>query len=399
MDVFKRKWTAAVALFWAMVFSAVSYDAEAQWSSFWTLPTKAAASVSSSAFPLLAPDGSASAPSYSFSSETNTGMYRSAASQIGFSISGTKRAHIGSAGLVADGLLLDTANADVQLLRDAANTLAQRNGTNPQIFRIYNTFTDASNYERLTFSFASNIPTIQPEAAGTGTGRILALQGQSSLAGYLGLAVSGGYAWVTQANVPTNKYVAFGFSPNTTSGYAMSSGAAVMWNASATDATSGSYDVAIFRDAAQTTIQKNGTNAQVRRLSFSTTGPVYWQETARTAGALYTGVGGAAQVSYAQTTAPTCTTNCGTSPSVVGTDTAGIVTMGASGVPASGWVVTFNGTWPAAPSCVVQSALTTMVVGKMPIAVQTSTTTMTVTTNGTAPGNSDKYAYHCIGVS
>ena len=144
---------------------------------------------------------------------------------------------------------------------------------------------------------------------------------------------------------------------------------------------------------------KNGTNAQNHRLYFSTTGPVYWLATARTAGVLYTGTGGAAQVSYAQTTVPTCTSNCGTSPSVAGTDTAGIVTMGSSGVPASGWVITFNGTWPAAPSCVVQSALAGMVVGKMPIVVATTTTTMTVTTNGTAPSTSDKYAYHCYGVS
>lgn len=99
-----------------------------------------------------------------------------------------------------------------------------------------------------------------------------------------------------------------------------------------------------------------------------------------------------------QATVPTCTTNCGTSPSVAGSDTGGIVTMGATGVPASGWVVTFNGTWPNAPACIVQSALSTMVVGKMPIAVVTTTTTMTVTTNGTAPATSDKYFYHCIGV-
>lgn len=106
----------------------------------------------------------------------------------------------------------------------------------------------------------------------------------------------------------------------------------------------------------------------------------------------------ATQLRAAQTTVPTCSSNCGTSPAVVGTDTAGIVTMGATGSPASGFVITFNGTWAAAPSCVVQSALTTMVVGKLPIAVQTATTTITVTTNGTAPGNSDKYSYVCFGV-
>jgi hypothetical protein len=106
---------------------------------------------------------------------------------------------------------------------------------------------------------------------------------------------------------------------------------------------------------------------------------------------------GATQFSATQTTPPTCSSNCGTSPSVVGTDTAGIVTMGASGVPASGWVVTFNGTWAAAPACIVVSALVGMAAGKAPIVVATTPTTITVTTNGTAPATSDKYAYQCVG--
>lgn len=100
-----------------------------------------------------------------------------------------------------------------------------------------------------------------------------------------------------------------------------------------------------------------------------------------------------------QTTPPTCTTNCGTSPTVVGTDSVMIVTMGASGSPASAWVVTFNSAWTAVPACIVQSALASMVVGKMAIATVVTTTTMTVTTNGTAPANSDVYQIQCMGVS
>lgn len=140
------------------------------------------------------------------------------------------------------------------------------------------------------------------------------------------------------------------------------------------------------------TVTNTGVQAAV-----STISPLFRSTAAKV---LLQGTGtGATQVAATQTTPPTCTTNCGTSPSIAGTDTAGVVSMGASGVPASGWVVTFNATWAAAPSCVVQSALTTMVVGKQPIAVQTSTTTMTVTTNGTAPSTSDKYAFVCFGVS
>jgi hypothetical protein len=99
-----------------------------------------------------------------------------------------------------------------------------------------------------------------------------------------------------------------------------------------------------------------------------------------------------------QPTPPTCTSNCGTSPAIVGSDSVMRVTMGSGGSPASGWVVTFNGTWAAAPACTGSSALSSMVVGKMPIALQTSTTTVTVTTNGTAPGNNDVYSIICMGV-
>jgi hypothetical protein len=65
---------------------------------------------------------------------------------------------------------------DTYLRRDAANTLAQRNSTNAQTFRVYNTFTDASNYERGKFEWASNVLRIGTEKAGTGTARALELQ-------------------------------------------------------------------------------------------------------------------------------------------------------------------------------------------------------------------------------
>jgi hypothetical protein len=64
---------------------------------------------------------------------------------------------------------------DTSLYRDAADTLAQRRSTNPQTFRVYNTYTDASNYERLGITWASTICTISPENAGTGSPRALTL--------------------------------------------------------------------------------------------------------------------------------------------------------------------------------------------------------------------------------
>lgn len=58
---------------------------------------------------------------------------------------------------------------DLILARDAADSLAQRRGTNAQTFRLYNTYTDASNYERGFVRFNGGVFEVGPEAAGTGT--------------------------------------------------------------------------------------------------------------------------------------------------------------------------------------------------------------------------------------
>lgn len=132
--------------------------------------------------------------------------------------------------------------------------------------------------------------------------------------------------------------------------------------------------------------------------SATTVNAMVTQMCARTGGIVSSGTT-AMEASYTQTTPPTCSSGCGTSPTVVGSDTAGIVTMGATGTPAASWVVTFNGTWTAAPACFVISALGTMAVTKLPISVQTTQTTMSINNNSAAPANSDIYAYHCFGVA
>jgi collagen type VII alpha len=61
-------------------------------------------------------------------------------------------------------------NLDTILLRDAANTLALRNGTAAQQFNVYNSYTDASNYSRLTmYADGSANYYIGTQKAGTGT--------------------------------------------------------------------------------------------------------------------------------------------------------------------------------------------------------------------------------------
>ena len=61
-----------------------------------------------------------------------------------------------------------SAASDLIIARDAADTFAQRNGTNAQTFRCYGTYTDASNYVRAALSSSSTAVTLAAETAGTG---------------------------------------------------------------------------------------------------------------------------------------------------------------------------------------------------------------------------------------
>ena len=71
------------------------------------------------------------------------------------------------------------ATNPVIITGDAANTLAQRNSGTPQTFRVYNTYTDASNYERGSLAWAANVFYVGTSAAGSGTMRVMRLTGDS----------------------------------------------------------------------------------------------------------------------------------------------------------------------------------------------------------------------------
>jgi hypothetical protein len=73
--------------------------------------------------------------------------------------------------------------------------LALRNGTAAQVFNVYNTFTDASNYERGYFRYVSNQLEIGHDAAGTGTAArsvLIRSQGNLVLRGSVRFANTGG---------------------------------------------------------------------------------------------------------------------------------------------------------------------------------------------------------------
>ena len=69
----------------------------------------------------------------------------------------------------------DIQGSDATIVRDAANTIAIRRTTTAQAFKVYNTYTSDSVYERGTFSWSGNQLNIGTENAGGGTARSLNL--------------------------------------------------------------------------------------------------------------------------------------------------------------------------------------------------------------------------------
>jgi len=76
---------------------------------------------------------------------------------------------------------LASTNPDLFLQRDTANTIGQRNGTAGQSYRLYGTYTDASNYERLNISANTTAHYIIGEEGGTGSARPLHLGSNNSI--------------------------------------------------------------------------------------------------------------------------------------------------------------------------------------------------------------------------
>jgi hypothetical protein len=81
-------------------------------------------------------------------------------------------------------------NFDLAIQRDAAHTLAQRIGTNPQAYNIYNTFTSSTNHERGFLRWSSNVFQIGTEK-GSGGGSARSLEFQTDGVTRLTLATNG----------------------------------------------------------------------------------------------------------------------------------------------------------------------------------------------------------------
>lgn len=126
---------------------------------------------------LLSSNGSAAAPTYSFTSNPNVGWYN-VSGTLNAAITGIAFIRIGEAQTTfGHNLALGATitSPDVILARDAANVLALRNGVNAQTFNVYGTFTDTSNLRRLRSTMTTaGAALIMAEGLGTGlTGNAL----------------------------------------------------------------------------------------------------------------------------------------------------------------------------------------------------------------------------------
>ena len=99
-----------------------------------------ATSVAAAAFPLLAPNGTAAAPSYAFAAEVGLGIYRAGAADLGIGISGGQyySFRVGGFLLLSNAATLSFgANADVILVRTAAAVLSLQDADAAQEFRVW----------------------------------------------------------------------------------------------------------------------------------------------------------------------------------------------------------------------------------------------------------------------
>jgi hypothetical protein len=104
----------------------------------------------------------------------------------------------------------DSALRDLFLYRDAANTLAQRNGTAAQTFRAYNTYTDGSNYERGVFDWTTtaNTLTIGMQKAGSGTARAISFVDGGGTE-RINIAAANGVVLLTGVEMVTSNAIAY----------------------------------------------------------------------------------------------------------------------------------------------------------------------------------------------
>jgi hypothetical protein len=120
----------------------------------------------------------------------NTEWYSAQNNQLQFRVSGSARATIdgnfSTDQTFGTGFQWYSGATSWGFGSDGAQTVAQRSGTSAQIYRVYNTFTSATSFERLNIGWAANVCTIGTEA-GSGGGTLRGLKIGSASTSLLGL--------------------------------------------------------------------------------------------------------------------------------------------------------------------------------------------------------------------
>lgn len=108
---------------------------------------------------------------------------------IDLQVGGTSRFKVTKGGLLSLGTSdswspatnFITLGSNVAFGKDAADSFAQRRGTNAQNFRVYSSYTDASNYELFEVSASTGGTIIRNRALGTGVVRSLIFRPNSNI--------------------------------------------------------------------------------------------------------------------------------------------------------------------------------------------------------------------------
>ncbi len=225
---------------------------------------------------LTLPAGAVGAPSLMFTGAgATTGLYSPAADQISISAGGVQQFWVNAGGSYSTGNVLGLYNdtgyislgtsLDVRIYRDTSAVLSLRNGTASQTFRLYNTYTDSSNYERLTLTgVAGTSVNITAETLGTGGDNIdivLTPAGTGAVRFPTGAYISQpGTLYTPNAVIGGHidlDYYSNGLSLSVDLGFGFKGGV-----------VSSAVDTALFRNAAGVVEVNNGTAATYRDLKL-----------------------------------------------------------------------------------------------------------------------------------
>jgi hypothetical protein len=172
----------------------------------------------------------------------------------------------GTAGsAIFTGVTLGATNAlqwgtNAYLYGDIANTIEQYNGTNAQAFNLYNTYTNSSNYERVSISWSGNVCSLLTQEAGTGSARVMQI-GTAGSAKF-NILINNNPVWLFNASGH--------FTPNSSAAYDVGSSVDAVRNfyQDGIHVNNGSVVTTVSATGTTVTVAQN-TNLQVCALSAS----------------------------------------------------------------------------------------------------------------------------------